>query len=177
MKKLYLIAFVMLLLAANSFGQGLVKLEPTVGYSQTRLLSTDSAAFFSSFVFDIPEGCRTDTLHLMFMGEAPTYSSMDVDIKSRYGFKKSTKSGRDPAYYAWQKDSTAVVTSLTTKDIVMAYRLVPAAGDTLENTLSGYRGKFPYYDAVRINVIGSGTGNGSDVNFYLKVVGAKDNDK
>lgn len=178
MKKLYLIAFVMLLLATNSFSQratgGLVTCEPTSGYTQTRSLSADSASFASFFVFDIPEGCRSDTLYLMVYGDALLYDQMDININSQFGFKKSTKSGRDRSYYAWQKDSTAVKDDWNTEAYMEAYLLVPAAADTLENTTAGL---FPVYDAVKISMISGGTGNGSDVDFWIKLLGVADNDK
>ncbi len=175
MKKLYLVLIV-LLLAAKSFGQGFVVCEPKQGYSQTRALSTDSSSFYSPFVFDIPEGVRTDTLHLMVYVESSAYGGGDVDlnIHSQFGFKKAGGTVRDIAYYAWFPDSTQIVDALALADTAFAYLVVHHGNDTLAN---GTLTSMAWSDAVRINIQSGGTANAADVDFWIKLVGTKDNDK
>ena len=173
LRKIILPLIFALLISTVAMGQvqGLVKCEPSWGYEQTRAMSTDSADFYSSFVFDIPEGGRTDTLHLLFFATASTYGAVDLDISSIFGFDISKSTNRDTARYAWQDDSVAVKTAWGTSYEATSFLVVPAADDTLEN---GAAGQMTMHDAVRINVKGGGTGNGSDVDFYLKLVTSKD---
>lgn len=168
----------LLMMTASVFGQGIssgiVVCEPKDGYAQTRALTTDSSSFFSSFIFDIPEGVRSDTLQLMMYVESSTYSNVDLNISSFFGFKKAGRLGRASSYYGWEPDSTIVKDNLAYADTLYSFMIVPAADDTLDNSTIGMQ---TWHEAVKINIQSGGTGNGSDVDFWMKLVGQQDNER
>lgn len=171
MRKVLLISLVLALVASIGLqAQGIVPCYPKEGYSQTYPLGNDSATFISKFMFNIPEGCKTDTLHLLFWG----YSSdgaMDVDITSHFGTKKPGTQTRDVADYLMQDDSVAVATTFTTESYLTGWTIVPAAKDTtLTDDPAGSSRNILWMDAVQINVKGGGTNNNADLDFYLKLM-------
>lgn len=178
-RKVFTLVLVMLIFTAvSAFGQaqGIVQCEPTGGYYITDSFAgtDDSADAYNIFIFDIPTGGRTDTLHLLIWGDATTYDAMDLNINSFFGFKKSVARGRTKASYAWSPESTAVADDFNTELYAYSYLLVTTADDTLMNGVAGQKGMF---DAIKISVTSGGTGNGSDVDYALKIVTSVDHTK
>ena len=178
LRKITLPLILLMLVSTVAFGQiqGIMRCEPVGGYQAFNDFASggDSASYYRLFVFDIPEGGRTDTLHLLIWGDATDYDEMDLNVNSFFGFKKSSRKGRDEAYYAWSPESTAVIDDFNTELYAYAYALTPTADDTLFNGPAGQRAAFT---AVKISVISGGSGNGSDVDYAISVVTSVDHTK
>jgi len=176
-KKLFIIT-ALVLLTSSLFAQagGITPLVDRKGkpahYSQTRPLTSDSADFYSSFIFHIPAGVRADSVQLLIY-TLSSDGAVDVDITSMWGFNKAGSRSRAIGDYAWYPDSTAIVTAHSTES-AEGYLIVHAAKDTLVNGVSGI---MPYADAVRINVKGGGASNRADTDFWLQMMGIVDTDK
>jgi len=166
MKKLLVFLTVLVLVcainvhAATELIAGGVTCDPIGGYLHNTDLGDDSAGFYHSYCFDVPEGCRSDSL-VLFVYVYSEDGAVDVDITSEFGFRKTPP---DPVYgnrreisdYVWEIDSTAVVSTLATESVTMPYTLVPT---TVK----------PLYDAVRINVKGGGANNRADTVYFIKI--------
>lgn len=181
--RILILSMVLLFIATGVFAQvgGIVQLTDPKGkpveYSQTRALTTDSADFYSSFIFHIPPGVRADSVQLLIAGySVGRDDTIDVDITSMWGFKKAGARGRDVSDYFWYTDSTAVATyGGNTGNVAEAYAIVHATNDTLPNGAGS--AIMPYAPAIRINVKGGGATNSADVDFWLTMFGILDTDK
>jgi hypothetical protein len=166
MKKMFCLILIGLLafpVAAADKGS-LVKIYSGHGTIET---AADSAKEEFDNIFDIPDGIRGDTLIANFWAYSAE-GSVDWDISKFYGMKV----GRGD--FKWRSDSSLVVSTHTTESAMKAYLVVAGAEDTLSG---GHSGKKFQPDAINIRVLGGGSNNGSDSEWYMEVMGYKDDDK
>ena len=178
MKRISILLAVLVLICGMAMAQeGLIHLIPEGGYHFIHTIdATDSASYYHSYVYLIPEGCKTDTFQLLFYGDAITYDSMDLDMWCRFGFQKDfwgfdhPAAVRDRDLFAWEKDSVNLVTAWTTEVIAEAFLVYRAAADTVHQGNHGPK-DWAWHDAILITVRGGGTANGSDVDYWHKMIG------
>lgn len=163
---LFLMTLITLVIPVFAADKGsLIKL-----YEQTGEITTtaDSAKQEFSNYIDIPDGVRGDTLIAYFWAYSAG-GSVDWDISKFYGMK----AGRQ---YKWRSDSSIVMSTHTTESAVKTYRIVAGANDTTSGAHGVHGYKFQP-DAVNVRILGGGSNNGSDSEWWLVVMGYKDDDK
>jgi hypothetical protein len=149
---------------ANGAGYFDVSQDLTAG------MAGDSAGFYETYEFTIPDDCRSDTLLWVFYQNSSD-GNVDLDMACKRGWPVGGNA------FIWEPDSIAIKTTNTTEGLTY-WMIVAAAGDTLMN--DGANAKtygFVMPKAMRLIVKGGGSNNRDDNKFWSWLYAYKDESK